>query len=165
MKSAPIDRQVFWPALFAVVAAIVPLTLFPDQSAAVLDTVMAFITHSFGFLFLWFTFACLCVLLWFAFGRYGSVRFGGADATPEFRTLSWIAMLFCAGIGTSLLYWATIEWVYYYQAPPFGIAAETAEAAHWASMYGLFHWGPMAWALYCVCLLYTSDAADEYNPV
>ena len=59
-------------------------------------------------------------------------------------------MLFCAGIGTSLLYWATIEWVYYYQAPPFGIEAETAEAAHWAAMYGLFHWGPMAWALYCI---------------
>ncbi len=90
------------------------------------------------------------MLLWFAFGKYGSVRFGGQDAEPEFRTLSWIAMLFCAGIGTSLLYWATIEWVYYYQAPPFGIEAESAEAADWAAMYGLFHWGPMAWALYCI---------------
>jgi BCCT family betaine/carnitine transporter len=149
-KSAPIDKQVFWPALLVVVAAIVPLMAFPEQSAAVLDRVMGFITHSFGFLFLWFTFACLAVLLWFAFGKYGSVRFGGAEAEPEFRTLSWIAMLFCAGIGTSLLYWATIEWVYYYQAPPFGIEAETAEAAHWAAMYGLFHWGPLAWALYCV---------------
>ena len=59
-------------------------------------------------------------------------------------------MLFCAGIGTSLLYWATIEWVYYYQAPPFGIAPESAEAADWAAMYGLFHWGPLAWALYCI---------------
>ena len=112
MKSAPIDKQVFWPALLVVLAAIVPLMAFPDQSASVLDRAMSFITHSFGFLFLWFTFACLAVLLWFAFGKYGSVRFGGADATPEFRTLSWIAMLFCAGIGTSLLYWATIEWVY-----------------------------------------------------
>jgi len=150
MKSAPIDKQVFWPALIVVVAAIVPLMVFPDQSAAVLNRVMVFITHSFGFLFLWFTVACLGVLLWFAFGKYGSVRFGGPDAEPEFRKLSWIAMLFCAGIGTSLLYWATIEWVYYYQAPPFGIEAESAEAAHWAAMYGLFHWGPLAWALYCV---------------
>jgi len=149
-KSAPIDTQVFWPALIVVVAAIVPLMLFPEQSAAVLDRVMDVITHSVGFFFLWFTFACLAVLLWFAFGRYGSVRFGGAEAEPEFRRLSWIAMLFCAGIGTSLLYWATIEWVYYYQAPPFGIEAGSAEAAHWAAMYGLFHWGPLAWALYCV---------------
>ncbi len=150
MKSAPIDKQVFWPALFVVVSAIVPLIAFPEESAAVLNRVMSFITHSFGFLFLCFTVAVLGVVLWFAFGRYGSVRFGGADAEPEFRTLSWIGMLFCAGIGTSLLYWATIEWVYYYQAPPFGVEAESAEAAHWAAMYGLFHWGPLAWALYCI---------------
>ncbi len=150
MKSAPIDGQVFWPALLVVVVAIVPLILLPEQSSVVLDRVFSFITHQFGFLFLWFTLGVFIVLLWFAFGRYGRVRFGGPDSKPEFRTLSWIGMLFCAGIGTSLLYWATIEWVYYYQEPPFGLAAESAEAAHWGAMYGLFHWGPLAWALYCI---------------
>lgn len=150
MRSAPIDRQVFWPALVVVIAAIVPLALFPEASTRVLDDVMSFVTHRFGFLFLWFTAIVFGTLLWFAFGRYGSVRFGGPDSVPEFRTLSWIGMLFCAGIGTSLLYWATIEWVYYYQSPPFGIAPESAEAAHWGAMYGLFHWGPLAWALYCI---------------
>ena len=150
MKNAPVDKQVFWPALIVVVAAIVPLVAMPDESGAVLDKVFSFITHNLGFLFLWFTVAALGMLLWFASGKYGAVRFGGDDAVPEFRYLSWVGMLFCAGIGTSLLYWATIEWVYYYQAPPFGIEAESAEAAHWAAMYGLFHWGPMAWALYCV---------------
>jgi len=150
MKNAPVDKQVFWPALIVVVAAIVPLVVMPEASGAVLSQVFSFITHNLGFLFLWFTVASLGMLLWFAFGKYGSVRFGGEDAAPEFRYLSWIGMLFCAGIGTSLLYWATIEWVYYYQAPPFGITPESAEAAHWAAMYGLFHWGPMAWALYCI---------------
>ena len=149
-RSAPIDRQVFWPALVVVLAAIVPLMGFPAESAAVLNRILEFITHQLGFLYLWFTVAAFGVLLWFAFGRYGAVRFGGAEARPEFRTLSWIGMLFCAGIGTSLLYWATIEWVYYYQAPPFGIEAGSAEAAHWGAMYGLFHWGPLAWALYCI---------------
>ena len=82
-KSAPVDRQVFWPALLVVVAAIVPLIVFPEESAAVLNHVMAFITHSFGFLFLWFTAGSLGVLLWFAFGRYGSVRFGGNTPSPS----------------------------------------------------------------------------------
>jgi BCCT family betaine/carnitine transporter len=150
MKSAPVDRQVFWPALIAVVAVIVPLMTLPDRSGLVLNRIFDFITGHFGFLYLWFTFAAFVVLLWFAFGRYGQVKFGGTDARPEFRKLSWIAMLFCAGIGTSLLYWATIEWVYYYQAPPFGIDPESAEASDWASMYGMFHWGPLAWALYCI---------------
>jgi BCCT family betaine/carnitine transporter len=149
-RPAPIDKHVFWPALIVVVAAIVPLMIFPDQSAKVLDRVLGLIKHKLGFLFLWFTLGVFGAVLWFAFGRYGSVRFGGSRAEPEFSKLSWIGMLFCAGIGTSLLYWATIEWVYYYQAPPFGITAESAEAAHWGAMYGLFHWGPLAWALYCI---------------
>jgi BCCT family betaine/carnitine transporter len=150
MKSAPIDKQVFRPALVVVVGAIVPLIALPERSSAVLDRILGLITDQFGFLFLWFTLGVFILLLWFAFGRYGTVRFGGPESEPEFRTLSWIGMLFCAGIGTSLLYWATIEWVYYYQEPPFGIAAESAEAAHWGAMYGLFHWGPLAWALYCI---------------
>ena len=150
MRSAPIDKAVFWPALVVVLSAIVPLILYPEASTEILGSVLDFIKHQLGFLFLWFTFGVFCVLLWFAFGRYGSVRFGGPDASPEFGQLSWVGMLFCAGIGTSLLYWATIEWVYYYQAPPFGITPESAEAAHWGAMYGLFHWGPLAWALYCI---------------
>ena len=150
MKSAPIDRQVFWPALICVVAAIIPLMAFPVQSEVVLNGMFSFVTSHFGSLYLWFTFSAFVVLLWFAFGRYGNVKFGHADDQPEFRKLSWIAMLFCAGIGTSLLYWATIEWVYYYQAPPFGLTPETPEAADWAAMYGMYHWGPLAWALYCI---------------
>ncbi len=150
MKSAPIDHQVFWPALICVVAAIIPLAAFPAQSEVVLNGLFSFITSHFGSLYLWFTFSAFVMLLWFAFGRYGNVKFGDPDDQPEFRKLSWIAMLFCAGIGTSLLYWATIEWVYYYQAPPFGLTPETPEAADWAAMYGMYHWGPLAWALYCI---------------
>ncbi len=148
--SAPIDGQVFWPALIVVVAVIVPLVIAPEASSATLGEILDFIKTRFGFVFLWFTAAVFLVLLWFAFGRYGGVRFGGPEAAPEFGKISWIGMLFCAGIGTSLLYWATIEWVYYYQAPPFGIEPRSAEAAHWGAMYGLFHWGPLAWALYCI---------------
>ena len=150
MKSAPIDKAVFWPALAVVATAIVPLMIYPQESAETLSRILEIITTRLGFLFLWFTTGCFAVLLWFALGRYGTVRFGGESAAPEFSTISWVGMLFCAGIGTSLLYWATIEWVYYYQAPPFGIEPESARAAQWGAMYGLFHWGPLAWALYCV---------------
>ena len=31
-------------------------------------------------------------------------------------------MLFCAGIGAGMLYWATIEWGFYIDNPPFGVA-------------------------------------------
>lgn len=59
-------------------------------------------------------------------------------------------MLFCAGIGASVMYWGTIEWAYYYAGPPFGMEPKSKEATEWASMYGLFHWGFTAWAVYCI---------------
>lgn len=60
-------------------------------------------------------------------------------------------MFFCSGIGTSLIYWSSIEWTYYYKSPPFGIEAKTQAAAEWAAMYGIFHWGPVGWVLYLLC--------------
>ena len=34
-------------------------------------------------------------------------------------TVSWVGMLFCAGIGSGLLYWSTAEWASYMDQPPF----------------------------------------------
>ena len=58
--------------------------------------------------------------------------------------------LFCGGIGTSVLYWGTIEWAHYYQAPPMGVEAGSAEALRWSMAYPIFHWGFTGWALYCL---------------
>ena len=79
-KSAPIDKQVFWPALIVVVSAIVPLIAFPEASSRVLGRILEVVTHQLGFLFLWFTLGVFGMLLWFAFGRYGSVKFGEPEA-------------------------------------------------------------------------------------
>ncbi len=59
-------------------------------------------------------------------------------------------MLFCGGIGASILYWGTIEWAYYYQNPPFQLEAGSEEAIRWAATYGIFHWGPIAWSIYLI---------------
>lgn len=59
-------------------------------------------------------------------------------------------MLFCGGIGASILYWGCIEWAYYYQSPPFQLEPGSEEAVRWAATYGLFHWGPIAWSIYLI---------------
>ena len=47
----------------------------------------------------------LIVSLWLAFSRYGSIKLGKDDDEPEFSTVSWLSMLFSAGMGVGLLYW------------------------------------------------------------
>ncbi len=70
--------------------------------------------------------------------------------SPSFATSSWAAMLFCGGIGASILYWGCIEWAYYYQNPPFQLEPGSEEAVRWAATYGIFHWGPIAWSIYLI---------------
>ncbi len=126
------------------------LALYPESGKAVLSAGFNYVTQELGVLYVLFAAASVVVLLVLAFGRYGQRKLGPADSTPDYSTFSWAAMLFCGGIGTSVVYWGTIEWAYYYQGPPFGAEPESSAALGWATAYPLFHWGFTGWALYCL---------------
>ena len=149
--SAPIEKGIFWPGIISVLAVVLFMILFEDQSKKVISAIFNFCTNQLGFIYIWFGAIALGIVAWLGLGKYSKVRLGGPDAKPEFSRWSWIAMFFCSGIGTSLIFWSSIEWTYYYKSPPFGIEAQTQAAAEWAGMYGLFHWGPIGWVLYVLC--------------
>jgi BCCT family betaine/carnitine transporter len=147
-------HKIDWPSFIASIAIIfgvsIPLVLFPESGGKFLIELYGLLTSHFGFMYLVAGLAVIILLLWLALGPYGKVRLASGDEKPEFSDFSWIAMLFCAGIGAGLMFWAPIEWGYYYGAPPFGAEPFSIEAAEWASTYGIFHWGPTAWAFYCL---------------
>ena len=150
MEHKTIDKPAFITSVSIVILVCIPLVWFPDAAGTALQKLYDYIAREFGVVFLLASVGTLAFLVWLAFSRFGAVRLSATDKPPEFDTLSWIAMLFCAGIGAGLMYWCGTEWIYYYQAPPFGVEPRSAEAAEWASTYGLFHWGLTAWAFYCL---------------
>ncbi len=143
-----VDRGIFFSSLALLMLIIVPLALYPDAGSDVLSKILSYTTHQLGWIYLLFALIVMGLLVYLAFGRYGHIRFG--EEPPEFSTFSWIGMIFTAGIGSSILYWAPQEWAYYYKAPPFGTEAFTPEAAELAIGYGFFHWGLSAWAIFCI---------------
>lgn len=145
-----LDRWTFAATVATVIGMSLPMALAPERAASLVSSAYDVITNNLGFLYQWYGIAVLAFLVYLAVSRFGAVRLGPADSRPEFSTLSWVAMLFCAGIGAGLLYWAVIEWGYYLDAPPFGVEARSSEAVEWAASYGLFHWGILAWAFYCL---------------
>ena len=145
-----IDKPTFFGALSLLMAVTLPLLIYPEQGAAWVQVARDFLTDKLGFLYLILGAGAGVFMLFIAFSDIGRISLGHPDEKPEFSTVSWAAMLFCAGIGASILYWGTIEWAYYYQAPPFQIEPKSAEAARWAAAYGIFHWGPLAWAIYLI---------------
>ncbi len=150
MNRSRIDWPSFALSAVILVGASIPLFVFPDASEAALERLYAFVANEFGILYLLASVSAIGFLLWLAVSRFGRVTLGDPGDTPEFREISWVGMLFCAGVGAGLLYWCATEWAYYYDAPPFGAEPRSVEAQEWASTYGLFHWGFTAWAFYCL---------------
>lgn len=150
MQQSKIDWPSFGLSAVIVLLVSIPLLAYPDASSRLLEDLYALLASQFGIVYLIASVATLGFLIWLALGRFGRVRLGAASETPEFSTISWVGMLFCAGAGAGLLYWCATEWAFYYDAPPFGAEPRSIEAAEWASTYGLFHWGFTAWAFYCL---------------
>lgn len=148
--SPRIDRTLFFTAFSIVVVAAVPMLLFPAQAAERIVATYDWIADNLGLVYQWGVYGIIGFLGWLAFGPHGHRRLGKPEDRPDFSTWSWAAMLFCAGVGAALIYWATIEWTYYLDTPPFGAEPGSPEAFAWATSYGLFHWGPVAWAIYAL---------------
>ena len=93
----------------------------------------------------------LIVSIWLAFSRYGGIKLGRDDDQPEFATVSWLTMLFAAGMGVGLLYWGAAEPITHF------LLAREYQNEHRAASTALFltnfHWGLHAWAIYAVTAL------------
>ncbi|RJX73859.1 BCCT family transporter [Vibrio sinensis] len=145
-----IDKPTFFGAIALLLSIVIPLILFPEQGADWIAIAKTFMTDKLGFLYLALGISALFFMIYVIFSDMGQIKLGEADEKPEFTTASWAAMLFCGGIGASILYWGCIEWAYYYQSPPFQLEPGSEEAVRWAATYGIFHWGPIAWSIYLI---------------
>lgn len=122
---------------------------FTETAASVFEGAQTAIATYFGwFLILTINLAVLACL-YLALGPYGVVRLGAQTETPQYGIFSWTAMLFSAGIGIGLLYWAVAEPLFHYFAPPIA-DAESVEAAQQAMVLSFLHWGVHGWAVYCI---------------
>ena len=147
-KEKIMDWPTFIGTVIVLLSAVIPMMVFPSASEKVITDINSAISNSIGSVYLFIGLVVLSFVLYIAFGRYGNVTLGKASDKPEFNNFSWAAMLFCAGIGSDILYWGVIEWAFYYQVPPNGAKGMTDEALTYATQYGMFHWGPIVWAIY-----------------
>lgn len=59
-------------------------------------------------------------------------------------------MFICAGLGSATMYWAFMEWAFYYTGPGLNIAPNSAEALRTSTSFVYFHWGITPWAVYAL---------------
>ncbi|GAB3545158.1 choline/glycine/proline betaine transport protein [Actinopolyspora lacussalsi] len=123
--------------------------LAPANVDTVASNVNSFITTNFGWLYILSATLFLIFVVVIMLSRFGNIRLGPPDSKPEYGRLPWFAMLFTAGMGIGLVYFAVSEPVSHYLNPPTGPGGTEADVSE-AMNLTFFHWGLHPWAIYIV---------------
>ena len=150
-QSQPVDRVIFGVSAALVVAFVVWGIASTDTLSGVSAAVLAAVITGGGWAFVLVASGFVVFALWVAFSRYGKIPLGADDELPEFRTVSWIAMMFSAGMGIGLMFYGVAEPLAHFTSPPPGtVAAGSPQALDVAMATTLFHWTLHPWAIYAV---------------
>ena len=152
-KKSIFGLEVNGPVFFtstAIIIAIITLTLiFNKQAESFFSDLQLGVAENADWFFILSINIFLVFLIYLAASKFGNMRIGGQGAKPEFKTGSWFAMLFSAGMGIGLLFFGVGEPVMHFNSPPTEVAG-TAAAAQEAMNFTFLHWGFHAWAVYAL---------------
>ncbi|MFW2541609.1 BCCT family transporter [Primorskyibacter sp. 2E107] len=173
-----IHNPVFLISGLAIIAFVFYTLALPEQAGSVFSWLFSAVTKGFDWFFIGSAniFVIFCLLLIVL--PVGSVRLGGADATPDYTYIGWFAMLFAAGMGIGLMFYGVSEPMSHFSsslggvamgedgvrtdwAPLGGAAGDEHEATRLAFAATIFHWGLHPWAIYAVVAL--ALALFSYN--
>ncbi|SHK81833.1 betaine/carnitine transporter, BCCT family [Marinobacter antarcticus] len=151
-----LHAPVFPITAILVVLFVVGTLMFPAEAKSLLDGAKWDIIATFDWFFLLsaniFVVVCFALIVM----PVGKIRLGGMDAKPDFSTISWFSMLFAAGMGIGLMFWAVAEPTAYFTGwyeTPFNVEANTPAAADLAMGATIYHWGLHPWAIYAIVAL------------
>jgi choline/glycine/proline betaine transport protein len=147
--STRLNPVVFFGSSACIIAIAVWAIVSPESAAGVLGVLVGWISEWFGWFYILIATVFLAFVIFLALSRYGKTKLGPEHSEPEFSTFSWAAMLFAAGIGTDVMFFAVAEPVTQYMAPPVG-EGETLAAAREATVWTLFHYGITGWGMYAL---------------
>ncbi len=152
---AVVDKPISITCIALIVAFVVLVIAKPDATLNVVSVIFDYATSIFGVPILWFVFIGLIICLYLAFSKYGSIKLG--EGEPEYSLFSYIAMMMCAALAATAVYYSFVEWSFYLMDPAFNIEAYSQEAAEYSLAYAFFHWGfsvQVVFVLISVCMAY-----------
>ncbi|KRD15311.1 choline transporter [Mycobacterium sp. Root265] len=150
-KEGRLDLVVFGVTAAIAVGFLVWGFLDTASLASASGNALGWVMSNTGWLFTLMASAFVLFVLWIALGKFGNIPLGRDDEEPEFRTVSWIAMMFSAGMGIGLMFFGVSEPLSHLVSPPPGTGAEgNPEAVQKAMATTLYHWTLHPWAIYAV---------------
>jgi choline/glycine/proline betaine transport protein len=146
----PVERWVFWPAAGIVLAFVAVALIAPRATEDAFTAVQGWIVRDFGWYYVIAAAAFVVFAIWIGFSRFGDIVLGQDDEQPEFSTLSWLSLLFAAGMGIGLVFYGVAEPLSHFASPRPGVTGDDDALAQQALTQTFLHWGLHAWAIYVV---------------
>ncbi|WP_405103587.1 BCCT family transporter [Oceanobacillus sp. FSL H7-0719] len=145
--------KVFYISVAIVTVMVILGAVFPEQFEIITREVKSYVSTTFGWYYMLLMSALVIVAILIAFSRFGKIRLGKDQDRPDFSTITWIGMLFSAGMGIGLVFYGTAEPLSHFilDAPNAQVGSD--EAFKDALVYSYFHWGIHVWAMYGVIAL------------
>ncbi|RKQ30419.1 BCCT family transporter [Oceanobacillus halophilus] len=138
-------------------------SVFPDQFGETSGAIGNWITETFGWYYMTIFTLILFFCIFLGLSPIGKLKLGKPNDTPEFKTISWLTMLFSAGMGIGLVFYGSSEPISHYLAPPTA-EPETKAALAEAMRSTFMHYGFHPWAVYgivALSLAYSQFRKDE----
>lgn len=142
---AGMNWPVVVPAMAAVLAVVVWGLAASESFSNFSSTALSFVVNNFGWAFVLFGTVFVFFIIAIAVSKFGLIRLGRQDEAPEFSTVSWIAMMFAAGMGIGLMFYGTTEPLTFYRN---GVPGHTEHEVGTAFATTLFHWTLHPWSIY-----------------
>ncbi|MBF6618455.1 BCCT family transporter [Pollutimonas thiosulfatoxidans] len=144
-----INPPVFFTSGGLILALVLFAVVAPSAAKATFDATQAWILTNLSWFYVLTVAIILLAVVYLAFSRYGDIKLGPDHSQPDYRNVTWFAMLFSAGMGIGLMFFGVAEPVMHYVDPPVGESG-TVVAAREAMKITFFHWGLHAWAIYAI---------------
>ncbi|MFB6078378.1 MAG: BCCT family transporter [Halarchaeum sp.] len=119
----------FAVAMGVLLALAVVGLLDPALLSATMNGAFDWVLTWFGWWFLLLGFVLLVLVTALTASKYGKLRIGGQDATPDFDTFSWLSMVFTVGFGASILIWGVGEPISIANSPPPNVPLQATPGA------------------------------------
>ncbi|WP_214401102.1 choline BCCT transporter BetT [Pseudonocardia lacus] len=144
-----IKPVVFYGSAAITLAVAIWAIATPTAASDAIGALVGWTSEWFGWFYILLSTVILVFVILVGASRMGRTRLGPEHSRPEFSTFAWASMLFAAGIGTDLMFFAVVEPVTQYLTPPRGEGG-TLQAAEEATVWTLFHYGISGWGMYAL---------------
>ncbi len=157
-----LNRGVFFSASAVIFMLVTITVMFPTDMEALFSNVQKTLIDTAGWFYVLSVAGILVAVVYLCVSRHGHIKLGPDHAQADYSQLTWLAMLFSAGMGIGLMFFGVAEPVMHYVAPPTA-DPYSVEAMREALKMTFFHWGLHGWAIYAVVALILAYFSFRHN--